>query len=139
MTVWDSCDSTDHMRISLWATLTCALLAAGCAGGTKAPPAAAAHPTNSAISGSSSSTNSTLIVTPENALIGKVAMVNGTGRFVVLSFPLGRMAVLDQRLNVYRSGLKVGELRVTGPQREDHIVADLVAGEAEAGDQVRSQ
>jgi hypothetical protein len=49
------------------------------------------------------------------------------------------MAVPEQRLNLYRRGLRVGEVKVTGPQREDNIVADLVAGEAEVGDEVRGQ
>ena len=56
-----------------------------------------------------------MIVTPENALVGKVALVNPTGRFVVLNFPLGKMAAVDQHLNLYRRGLKVGEVKVTGP------------------------
>ena len=86
-----------------------------------------------------SGTNETRIVTPENALVGKVAVVNLAARFVVLNFPLGRMAAVDQRFDVYRQGLKVGELKVTGPQREDNIVADLVAGEAQAGDEARSR
>jgi hypothetical protein len=42
-------------------------------------------------------------------------------------------------MNLYRRGLKVGEVKVTGPAREDNIVADLVAGEAEVGDEARSQ
>jgi hypothetical protein len=86
-----------------------------------------------------SGTNETLDFTTGNALVGKVAVVNNTARFVVLNFPLGKMAAVDQRLNVYRRGLKVGELKVTGPQRQDNIVADLVAGEAEVGDEARSQ
>jgi hypothetical protein len=80
-----------------------------------------------------------LAVTPENALMGKVATVNTAGRFVVLNFPLGRMAAVGQSLNLYRRGLKVGEVKVTGPQREDNIVADLVAGEAGVGDEARGQ
>ena len=76
---------------------------------------------------------------PGNALVGKVALVNGTARFVVLNFPLGKMAQVDQRLNLYRNGAKVGEVKVSGPQREANIVADLVAGEAEIGDEARSQ
>ena len=71
--------------------------------------------------------------------MGKVALVNGMARFVVLNFPLGKMASVDQRLNLYRRGLKVGEVKVTGPQRGDNIVADLVVGEAEIGDEARNQ
>jgi hypothetical protein len=86
-----------------------------------------------------SGTNETLLLTSQLALVGKVAVVNTTGRFVVLNFPLGKMAAVDRRLDVYRRGIKVGEVRVTGPQREDNIVADLVAGEAQVGDEARSQ
>jgi hypothetical protein len=78
-------------------------------------------------------------VTPANVLTGKVARYNEAGRFVVLEFPVGRMPRLEQRLFVYRNGLKVGELKVTGPQREERIVADVVAGEAQAGDEVRDR
>jgi hypothetical protein len=81
----------------------------------------------------------TLIVTPGNGLTGKVVRYNAAGRFVVLEFPVGQMAALEQRLFVYRDGLKVGELKVTGPQRDDHIVADVTSGEALAGDEVREQ
>jgi hypothetical protein len=86
-----------------------------------------------------SGTNETLIAIPRNALLGKVAVANTTARFVVLNFPLGKMAAADQLLDVYRRGLKVGEVKVTGPQRQDNIVADLVSGEAEVGDEVRSR
>jgi hypothetical protein len=117
------------------------MLAAGCAGGKKVSSATAAKPDAGARAAATSrtTTNQTLIVTPENALVGKVALVNAVGRFVVLNFPLGKMAAVEQRLNLYRRGLKVGEVKVTGPQREDNIVADLVAGEAEVGDEARSQ
>ena len=76
---------------------------------------------------------------PGNALVGKVALVNGAARFVVLNFPLGKMAAAEQPLYLYRRGVKVGEVKVTGPQRGENIVADLVAGEAEIGDEARSQ
>lgn len=79
------------------------------------------------------------IVTPETALVGKIVAVNMPGRFVVLNFPVGRMAAVGQVLGVYRDGLKVGELRVSGPQRDDNIVADLTAGEARVGDAVRDR
>jgi hypothetical protein len=78
-----------------------------------------------------------LIVTPETQATGKVVKVNAAGRFVVLSFPLGHLPQVDQRLNVYRQGLKVGEVKISGPQKEDNIVADLVSGNAELGDEVR--
>jgi hypothetical protein len=78
-------------------------------------------------------------VAPAAGLTGKVARYNEAGRFVVLEFPVGRMPRQEQTLFVYRNGVKVGELKVTGPQREEHIVADLVAGEAQPGDEVRER
>jgi hypothetical protein len=77
-----------------------------------------------------------LVVTPENALTGKVVKVNTTARFVVLSFPVGHLPGMEQRLNVTRRGLKVGEVKITGPQQEENIVADIMAGDAEEGDEV---
>jgi hypothetical protein len=82
---------------------------------------------------------SRLLVTPENSLTGKVVAYNATGRFVVLDFPVGRMPALDQTLFVYRQGLKVGEVKITGPDRDTNTVADLVSGEAQKGDEVRDR
>jgi len=83
--------------------------------------------------------NQKLIVTPGNSLVGRVAFVNTTARFVVLNFPIGHLPALEQRLNIYRSDLKVGEVKVTGPQYDDNIVADLLAGDSAIGDQVRDR
>jgi sulfur relay (sulfurtransferase) complex TusBCD TusD component (DsrE family) len=49
------------------------------------------------------------------------------------------MPKLEQTLFLYRDGMKVGEVKITGPQRENNIVADLVAGEAQVGSEVRDQ
>jgi hypothetical protein len=82
---------------------------------------------------------SKLIVTPEAGLQGKVVKANAAGQFVVLNFPIGHLPAIEQRLSVYRLGLKVGEVRVTGPQLDDNIVGDVVAGEAAVGDLVRDR
>ena len=79
------------------------------------------------------------IVTPDNSLTARVASYNSAGRFVVLSFPVGRMPAMDQTLFLYRSGLKTGEVKITGPQHDNDIVADLVTGTAQVGDEVRDQ
>ena len=78
-------------------------------------------------------------VTADTSFSGKVATVNAAARFVVLSFPVGHMPPLDQHLNVNRRGVKVGELKVTGPQLEENIVADIVSGDAQTGDEVTSR
>jgi hypothetical protein len=129
------------MRISLTVILLFALSLTGCFW-KKHPTKQATPPPRTgtpAAAKSGSAANQALIVTPENALVGKVALVNSSGRFVVLNFPLGKMAPVEQHLNLYRRGLKVGEVKVTGPAKEDNIVADLVAGEADVGDEARSQ
>ena len=78
-----------------------------------------------------------LIVVPSTSVRGKVTVVNSTARYVILSYPLGQMPAPDQRLAVYRHGLKVAEIRV-GPQRIDtNAVADILAGDCQAGDEVR--
>ena len=80
-----------------------------------------------------------VIVTADNRLTGKVARVNGEGRFVVMTFPIGHLPSLQQRLGVFRLGLKVGDIRVTGPQLDDSVVGDILAGDAQPGDEVRAQ
>ena len=103
------------------------LLAAGCASyKAKKAPAPGAHTTQT-------------VVTPDNSLTARVAAYNATGRFVVLNFPVSQMPKLDQTLFLYRDGLKVAEVKITGPQRDNNIVADLVSGDAQVGDEVRDQ
>jgi len=79
------------------------------------------------------------IVTPDNSLAGKVVSYNSLGRFVVLGFPVDQMAKMDQTFFLYRAGLKVAEVKITGPQRDNNIVADLVSGDAQVGDEARDQ
>jgi hypothetical protein len=79
-----------------------------------------------------------VIVTPGGSLPGTVISVNPTGRFVVLRFAMGQLPPLNQRMSAYRQGLKVADLRISGPQRDIHIVADVLAGECRAGDEVRA-
>lgn len=77
------------------------------------------------------------IVTPSAGLVGKVALVNVNAKYVVLSFPIGDLPGVDQRVGVYRNGLKVGELKISGPQRDFNTVADVLEGECQVGDEVR--
>jgi hypothetical protein len=79
------------------------------------------------------------IVTPDESLVAKVIRVNTVGRFVVLNFPEGKMPKLEQHLFLYRGGLKVCEVKVTGPQQDTSTVADIVSGDAQEGDTVRDQ
>ena len=81
-----------------------------------------------------------LIISPgEGGIDGKVALVDEQGRFVVLTFPLGQMPGPGGTLNAYRHGVKVGEISVTGPQRDDNTVADVTSGDLKVGDSVRNR
>ena len=79
------------------------------------------------------------IVTPDMSLAAKVISYNTVGRFVVLSFPADKMPKLQQTLFLYRTGIKVAEVKITGPQQENNIVADLVSGDPKVGDTVRAE
>lgn len=79
------------------------------------------------------------LVTPDFSLGGKVATFNSAGRFVVLDFPAGKLPALEQTMFVYRDGLKVGEVKITGPTRDNNTVGDLVSGVANKGDEVRDR
>jgi len=72
-------------------------------------------------------------------MVGSVSAYNTAGRFVVLNFPVGKMPTLDQVMFVYRQGLKVGEVKIAGPERDHMTVGDLMAGEARKGDEVRDR
>jgi len=111
------------MKCLLPACLLTLLVFGGCA---SPEPAPAANPGG-------------LLVTPEHSLVGKVVTYNAAGRFVVLDFPVGKLPVLDQPMFVYRQGLKVGQIKITGPERDTNTVGDLVSGEAQKGDEVRDQ
>jgi hypothetical protein len=47
------------------------------------------------------------------------------------------LPAIERKLEVYRTGLKVAEVRITGPSRDLNTVADIVAGECQPGDEVR--
>ena len=78
-----------------------------------------------------------LIVTPDTGLQGQVALVNENARYVVVSYPIGGLPAVDQTLSVYRNGLKVGEITITGPRRDFNIAGDITKGECAVGDEVR--
>jgi len=84
-------------------------------------------------------TLSPAIVTPDSSLAATVVAVNQVGRFVVLSFSGGPMPRMDQSLFIYHEGLKVAEVKITGPRQDINIVADVVSGDAQVGDSVRAE
>ena len=59
-------------------------------------------------------------------------------RFVIIDFTNSRRPALDEKLSVYRVGQKVGEIKISGPFYQDTTVAaDLIAGEAKYGDEIK--
>ena len=111
-----------------WHILPLVVLLAGGCGGLKRDAA-----------GRAGEHGSRTIVTPSEATPGRVLSVDQPGRFVVLSFPPGRVPEPERRFDLYRHGLKVAEVRVGGPRTGDNTVADVVTGEAQPGDEARPQ
>ena len=79
------------------------------------------------------------ILQPDASLAATVLSVNASGRFVVLNFPVGRLPKLDLHMFLYRNGLKTAEVKIVGPVQDANIVADILSGEAQAGDTVSDQ
>src|SRR5437588_9095139 len=102
------------MRLSV--ILLCAGFVVGCSSGKRTPPASAGPPAPmlGVPTPPLAPINRSVVVTPGRATTGRVASVNAPGHFVVLTFPLGTMPASEKRLNVYRTGLKVGEVKISG-------------------------
>jgi len=86
---------------------------------------------------STASTASPLIVNPATGIHGHIVRVNSSTRYVIVQYPFGSVPAVDRRLNVYRNGLKVAEIKINDFRRDTNIVADIVAGECQVGDEVR--
>jgi hypothetical protein len=82
---------------------------------------------------------SRMVSRPILQLKGKIVSVNSSLQFVVAEFPVGELPSVNERLSVYRQGQKVGEVKISGPQEETNIVADVTTGEVQAGDEVRRE
>jgi|ERR1700722_5805754 hypothetical protein len=74
-------------------------------------------------------------ITPALGPVGRVEMVNIESRFVVLSFLPGNVPPAGQGWRINHRGLKIGRVKITGPQLELSTVADIVEGEANVGDE----
>lgn len=74
---------------------------------------------------------------PLDGAVGRVISVNARLRFVVLDYSLNVLPPIGNRLELWREDERVGELKVTGPVRNTTVVADVVSGEPQVGDQTR--
>lgn len=106
-----------------------ALLAAGCASAPKQEDESAAS--------RRSKPKAPEVVAPANELAGKVVLVNEPLRYVVIDFGYGRVPQADQRLNVFRQGAKVAEVRISSQSRSANFAADIITGTVQTGDEVR--
>ena len=114
-----------RMRVLLAVMLMFAMVLSGCAGkkASQSPPAPRAGKTTG----------------PAKAAVnGIISSVEPVARFVVVSFPPDQMPAVDQALSVYRHGAKVAQVKVSGPRRNNNIVADIVTGAPEVGDEARA-
>jgi hypothetical protein len=121
------------MRLAGWLGALCAVVVWGCV---------SRNGTSGGDLGKSAlqhlaATNVTVTVTPRAPILGRVTAVNSGLRFVVIDFSLGGVPALERRLGVYRNGQRVAEVKVSGPQSETLIAADISAGTVQIGDEVK--
>ena len=132
-----------HPTVGVWWLATgCLMLVIG-AGvpadiGTNQPPAAT-NRSAAVVAPPASEPQEAPALALDESLSGQVLRVNARARFAVLSFPLGRLPEIGQQLTVWRTNRVVGEARVSGPRRDETVIADLVSGEWRAGDEVREK
>jgi hypothetical protein len=84
-------------------------------------------------------TTNTFLVTPDLSTTGQIASVNKNLRFVVVTFLNGQVPAVGARMNIYRRGEIVGEIKISDPQRDNNSAADIVFGDAQKGDEVRQK
>lgn len=78
------------------------------------------------------------VIEPISVFSGKVVLVNAALKYTVVEGVIGRLPPVEQSLNVYRDGQKVGVIVVSNQARGANFAADLTQGEARVGDTVRS-
>ncbi len=104
----------------------------GCAGRKKNAPAGVEQPR-----ANKTRSKPAPRVLAASEMAGRVVKVNPTARFVVLNFPVGTLPESGANFGLFRGGLKVADVRITGPQLDDNVVADVLAGDAQPGDEAR--
>lgn len=84
-------------------------------------------------------TNKNRVITLTDPWAGKVAFVNPDARFVILDYSLSQMPPAGQRLMVFRKGMRVGEVRISGQPQSGFVAADITAGDIQTGDETRRE
>lgn len=125
------------MKIAVYvAGLLLLLSSTGCLFG-RHKKSAAPPPANVNLAPGSTNAAENFTITPDQGVVGRVSSVNGDLHFVVLTFPFGHLPPVGSRMNIFRNGAIVGEVKISGPQRDDNSVADIILGDAQKGDEVR--
>lgn len=73
--------------------------------------------------------------------VGRIESIRTDLRLVVLDYSLSILPQHGELLSVWRDGIEVGQVRVTGPARPGtgKIGGEYVSGDVRAGDTVRSK
>ena len=77
-------------------------------------------------------------VMPALDVVGRVRSLHPTLGFVVIECMVSPLPPAGARMSVYRQGLKVGEVKINAERSSINVAADVVAGTAKPGDEVRS-
>ncbi len=77
-------------------------------------------------------------ILPDERPRGRIVTVNLPLRYVVMDFELSTPPEIGQRLEVFREGLKIGEVQLSGPIMGSAAAGDIVTGQAAVGDTVLS-
>lgn len=148
-------DRSMHSMMGILITVMALVFLTGCASNLESKPDAAiskkktvktvaSKPDASAGMFRAAASSDSLTITNKNQIItlaerssGRVAALNAVARFVVVDYALNPLPPLNMVLGVYRQGVKVGEVRITGPAEHDNIAADILTGDIQVGDEVR--
>ncbi len=76
-------------------------------------------------------------VTPAKSGVGKIALVDTELGFVVLDYTLQKVPRPELRLTVYRGSQKVGQVTTTRQSEDSHLIADIISGPIQVGDEAR--
>lgn len=96
-------------------------------GGLVRPDSGSASPTNTAAA------KATMLLPAS----GRIHSVSPVAPFVVVDYILGGMPPLQSTLDVFRAGQKVGQIRLSGPEQNGFVAADILNGILQIDDEVR--
>ena len=121
-----------ELHFKFAALVICAIvLVAGCKSNEQAAP-----PANPAFNVKPAGSQTNLVIAPANSPVGHIRSVKRQLKFVVIDFPVGQVPADGTRLAVFRGGAKVGEVKISGSAKGTFIIGDILAGDAQDGDQV---